>query len=78
MKRMVSDPLSCVTEMYDHFGIELTGPNRAKMSRFVDERGIATRKPHVYRAEDYGLDIDDLWPHLQFYRDFYGIEDTRS
>ena len=78
MQRMVSDPLSCVTEIYDRFGIELTEPNRAKMSRFVDERGIATRKPHVYRAEDYGLDIDELWPQLQFYRDFYGIEDTRS
>ncbi|WP_431234262.1 sulfotransferase family protein [Mycolicibacterium psychrotolerans] len=78
MQRMVSDPLSCVTEIYDHFGIELTESNRAKMSRFVDERGMANRKPHVYRAADYGLDIDELWPRLQFYRDFYGIEDTRS
>ncbi|QEN16762.1 sulfotransferase family protein [Mycolicibacterium sp. ELW1] len=78
MQRMVTDPLSCVTEIYQHFGIELTESNRAKMSRFVDERGMANRKPHVYRADDYGLDIDELWPQLQFYRDFYGIEDTRS
>ena len=74
---MVTDPLSCVTEIYTRFGIELTEHNRAKMSRFVDERGMARRKPHVYHAADYGLDIDELWPQLQFYRDFYGIEDSR-
>ena len=78
MQRMVSDPLACVSEIYERFGIELAENNRARMRRFVDERGMATRKPHIYRAEDYGLDIDELWPQLQFYRDFYGIEDTRS
>ncbi|WP_286171562.1 sulfotransferase [Mycobacterium sp. BK086] len=78
MRRMVSDPLACVEEIYDRFGIDLDDHNRATMRRFVDERGLARRKPHVYRAEDYGLDIDELWPQLQFYRDFYGIEDARS
>ena len=41
-------------------------------------RCLDKRKPHIYDAEDYGLDIDELWPELQYYRDFYGIEDKRD
>jgi hypothetical protein len=40
-----------------------------------EERDLSNRRPHVYDAEDYGLDIDELWPELQYHRDFYGIED---
>jgi hypothetical protein len=36
---------------------------------------LSKRKPHVYDAEDYGPDIDELWPELQYHRDVYGIED---
>lgn len=75
MDRMVREPMSCVQEIYEFFGIELTDETRRRMRRFMAERGLATRKPNVYDAADYGLDIDELWPQLQFYRDFYGIED---
>ncbi len=78
MDRMVRDPMSCARDIYEYFGIELTEQTHRKMSRFMDERAMAKRKPHIYHAEDYGLDIDELWPELQFYRDFYGIEDTRA
>jgi hypothetical protein len=77
MDRMVRDPMACVKQVYDHFGIELTAAVQQKMSAFLDKRGIAARKPNIYRAEDYGLDIPRLWPELQYYRDFYGIEDKR-
>jgi hypothetical protein len=43
----------------------------------MDTRGMAARKPNIYRAEDYGLDIAALWPELQYYRDYYGIEYKR-
>jgi hypothetical protein len=78
MDRMVRDPLACVAEIYAHFGIELTREARQKMVRFMEKRGGSARKPNIYDAADYGLDIDELWPELQFYRDFYGIEDTRD
>jgi hypothetical protein len=78
MDRMVRDPMSCARDIYEYFGIELAEQTHRKMSRFMDERAMAKRKPHIYHAEDYGLDIDELWPELQFYRDFYGIEDTRA
>jgi hypothetical protein len=78
MQRMVRDPMACVQEIYKHFDIELTDQTYRKMSRFMDERGMDKRKPHIYHAEDYGLDIDELWPELQYYRDFYGIEDKRD
>jgi len=75
MERIVRDPMGCVEEVYKHFDIELTGQTYQKMSRFMDERGMDKRKPHIYHAEEYGLDMDELWPELQYYRDFYGIED---
>jgi hypothetical protein len=75
---MVRDPMTCVKEIYNHFGIKLTAEVHRKMSRFMDQRGMATRKPNIYHAEDYGLDIAALWPELQYYRDFYGIEDSHE
>lgn len=78
MDRMVREPVACVAEIYAHFGIELTERTREKMARFMEERGGSARKPNIYDAADYGLDIDELWPELQCYRDFYGIEDTRD
>ena len=78
MDRMVRDPMSCVQEIYEYFGIAFSADTYRKMSRFMDERDLAKRKAHIYHASDYGLDIDELWPALQFYRDFYGIEDNRD
>lgn len=78
MDRMVREPMTCVAEIYAHFGIELTEPTRQKMVRFMEKRGRAARKPNVYDAADYGLDIDELWPELQYYRNFYGIEGSRE
>jgi hypothetical protein len=78
MDRMVREPMACVAEIYAHFGIELTEQTRQKMVRFVQKRGQSGRKANIYDAADYGLDIDELWPELQYYRDFYGIEDTRD
>ncbi len=78
MDRMVREPMTCVAEIYAHFGIELTEPTRQKMVRFMEKRGRGAHKPNVYDAADYGLDIDELWPELQYYRNFYRIEDTRD
>lgn len=78
MDRMVADPMSCVQEIYEFFGIELTEGAHRRMRLFMDDRALAKRKPNIYDAADYGLDIDELWPQLQFYRDFYGIEDRRG
>lgn len=47
MDRMVRNPMSCVQEIYEFFGIELTDEAHRKMSRFMDARGMAKRKPNV-------------------------------
>lgn len=78
MDRMVREPMACIAEIYSHFDIELTEQTRQKMVRFMEKRGLSARKPNIYDAADYGLDIDELWPELQYYRDFYGIEDIRD
>lgn len=78
MEQVARDPVGCVQKVYAHFGIELPETTHQKMNRFMDEHGLAKRKPHIYHAEDYGLDIDELWCELQYYRDYYGIEDKRD
>lgn len=74
MERMVREPVGCVSEIYAKFGIELTDDVRRRMEDFAARR--SQRTPHVYDAADYGLDLEALWPKLQFYRDFYGIPST--
>jgi hypothetical protein len=78
IQRIVRDPITCAQEIYKHFDIELSDQTHQKMSRFMEERGMDKRKPHIYHAEDYGLDIDELWHELQYYRDFYRIADKRD
>ncbi len=67
---LVRDPIACVQEIYKHFDIELTRQTHQKMRRFIADHDIAKRKPHIYHAEAYGLDVNQLWPDLQYYRDF--------
>lgn len=74
MQRMVRGPLSCVGEIYERFHITLTDRTRQKMDRFMAERGMVSRKPHIYDPADYGLDPTRMWARFQHYRDFYGIE----
>jgi hypothetical protein len=76
MERMVREPLTCISEIYSKFGIELTDAVRQQMEGFMTQR--TDRKPHVYDPADYGLDIPALWPKVQFYRDFYNIEGNQE
>jgi len=55
--------MACVEEVYKHFDIELTGQTYQKMSRFMDERGMDKRKPHIYHAEEYGLTWTNSGPN---------------
>lgn len=71
MERLVREPVTCVAEIYEKFGIELSDETRRRMVAFAAQR--AARKPHVYDAADYGLDLAAIWPRLQYYRDYYGI-----
>jgi hypothetical protein len=74
MQRMVRDPLTCVTEIYDSFNIDLPDETRGKMQTFMRQRDRASRPPHIYDPADYGLDIAELWPRFENYRKFYGID----
>ena len=73
MQRMVKEPLVCVAEIYQQFDIPLTEPMREKMEDFMKVRDLSSRTPHIYDPHDYGLELAQLWPRFQEYRDFYGI-----
>ncbi len=76
MQRMVKDPVTCVSEIYDHFGIDLPPARRQKMEAFMERRNLTGRKPHLYDPKDWGLDLRAIWPRYERYREFYGIEGT--
>jgi Sulfotransferase family len=78
MRRMVDEPLACVTEIYQQFEIPFAHDTHVRMEEFMKGRNLTTRKPHVYDPDDYGLDIADLWPRFESYRDFYGIESVMA
>jgi hypothetical protein len=73
MQRMVDEPLVCVGEIYDQFDMPLARNTQDRMEAFMNGRHLAARTPHVYNAEDYGLDVGELWPRFESYREFYGI-----
>jgi len=78
MRRMVTDPLSCVAEIYDRFGITLTREVQSAMEEFMQRRALGARRPHRYDPSDYGLDVDAIWSQFQDYRDYYRIMEQAS
>jgi len=74
MQAMIADPLGSVRRIYDQFGIEMTEQADRAMTQHMEERHLSKRKKHAYSAEEFGLDVAELWPRFDFYRAFYGIE----
>ena len=77
METVVREPVACVEKIYGHFGLGLPEDVLAAMERYMQEHALAKRTKHVYAAEDFGLDLEAIWPRFQFYRDHYGISDRR-
>ncbi|HET9628565.1 MAG TPA: sulfotransferase [Novosphingobium sp.] len=53
---LLTDPLSVVQTIYDHFGMELTEETRERMRRFIADNAQEKHGKHVYDLRDYGMD----------------------
>jgi hypothetical protein len=58
---LIRDPMGTVSNIYSHFGIELTDDARAAIERTADESKQGPRAPkHTYSLADYGLTEDQV------------------
>ena len=59
--RLIRDPIGTVSDIYAHFGIEMTDDARAAIQRTDDESKQGPRVPkHTYSLADYGLTEDQV------------------
>jgi len=71
---LVSDPVSTVEQVYQHFGMELRPAAMQAMGRYVAERPNGGYGRHRYRFEDHGLDPDAERAKFRPYMLHFGIE----
>ncbi|MBK7951640.1 MAG: sulfotransferase [Deltaproteobacteria bacterium] len=68
---VVAKPLAVVERIYDRIGLELPGPVREEMGRFIAENGRDRRPPHGYTLEQFGLDAASVEREFADYRARY-------
>ena len=71
---LVSDPVSTVEQVYQHFGMELTPAAAEAMGRFVAARPNGGYGRHDYHFEDHGLDPEAERAKFRPYMLHFGIE----
>ena len=70
---LVSDPVSTVEQVYQHFGMALHPEAAKAMDRFVAARPNGGYGPHRYHFEDHGLDPDAEREKFRPYMLHFGI-----
>jgi hypothetical protein len=71
---LISDPVSTVEQVYQHFGMTLPEPAAAAMARYVAARPNGGYGAHAYRFEDHGLDRGAMRERFRSYMLHFGIE----
>lgn len=66
-QQIISDPLSAIEMMYNHFGFELTTEARTAMQSYLDNRPREKHGKHRYSLEQFGL---SRGRHGQFFREY--------
>jgi hypothetical protein len=66
---MRPDPLLAVGRLYEWLGVELTDEVAERMSTWWARNPADKKGVHVYRPEDYGIDLDALRARFAFYND---------
>jgi LPS sulfotransferase NodH len=52
---LVRDPVTCVTKIYDQFGLPMTEAFRQRLIRHVDKTHSSRSNAHVYSLDQFGL-----------------------
>ncbi|MFP8881811.1 MAG: sulfotransferase [Myxococcota bacterium] len=70
----LTDPMSVVEKIYDHFDLELTGDAADAMCVFIAENPQGKHGLHRYTPEEYGLDVATERERFARYTGRFGIE----
>ena len=74
-----SDPIGTIEGLYDWLGEDFTSTARDAMARWWkhNEEEREQAGPHKYRAEDFGLDTDELAARFAYYGERFPMARTR-
>jgi hypothetical protein len=70
---LISDPVSTVEQVYQHFGMALPSSAAAAMARYVAARPNGGYAPHSYAFQDHGLDPEAEREKFRPYMLHFGI-----
>jgi hypothetical protein len=70
---LVRQPMTVVSQIYDHFDMELTDEAERAMLHFLAEHPQNKYGVHGYSLEKYGLDDTTERRRFRFYTDYFGI-----
>jgi hypothetical protein len=70
---LVGDPLGTVTDLYRHFGLDLSSETGSAIDHRVRDKPNGGYGAHEYRFEDHGLDPLEQRTHFAHYVRHFGI-----
>lgn len=70
---LLTDPMSVVQTIYDHFGMELTDETRNRMRLFIADNAQEKHGKHIYDLRDYGMDPAAVREAMSDYIDTFSI-----
>jgi hypothetical protein len=71
--RVVEDPETVMTEVYDRLGIEFTPSVRQSVALWRAENPPGKRGVHTYDLSDYGLDAREVAEEFAFYTERFDM-----
>ena len=71
--RFMADPFATISQIYAHFGLELSGEALTRMRAYLAEHPRGRHGAHVYSFEACGLDVDKERRRYQRYQEHFGI-----
>lgn len=72
-KRLVSDPLSVVQDIYKVAGAELTPSVEKQMRVWLADNKQHKHGAHEYSADDFGLNVNSMRRRLGFYHERFDV-----
>jgi len=70
---LVTDPISVIESIYQHFNFSFTAQTRSAMQHYLDNRPRDKHGRHHYQLEDYGLSRNDLSVLFGDYCERFGL-----
>jgi len=70
---MQTDPMGTIGRLYDWLGEDLSPHAERRMAAWWNENSKERHGAQRYRAEDFGIDVDQLRERFLFYTDRFGV-----